>query len=124
MIQEPRQKRDSQNLQLHILKEFWLTPGENRVILNFEGKMDLILSIPQDINRAIKLPDKEKERFLLKELAVVLYQTGALSFGKARELAHMSKWEFHHELGNRRIPRHYDLENFKEDLKYGKEAED
>lgn len=42
-----------------------------------------------------------------------------MSFGKARELARMSKWEFHEELGKRQIPRHYDLDAFEEDFRYG-----
>jgi predicted HTH domain antitoxin len=29
----------------------------------------------------------------------------------------MSKWDFHDLLGNRKIPRQYDVEDFEEDLK-------
>jgi len=61
---------------------------------------------------ALKIPEKEKEKTLLIELAVSLYQRGILSFGKARELAKMDKWEFHEELGKRNIARHYDLKDF------------
>jgi hypothetical protein len=32
-------------------------------------------------------------------MAISLYQQDILSFGKARQLANMSKWEFHNELG-------------------------
>ncbi|MBK9498576.1 MAG: UPF0175 family protein [Leptospiraceae bacterium] len=42
-----------------------------------------------------------------------------LSFGKSRELSGLSKWQFHEELGKRKIERHYDLVAFDEDLKYG-----
>ena len=59
------------------------------------------------------------ENVLLTELAVSLYHRNMLSFGKARELARMSKWEFHDELGKRKIPRHYDLDAFEEELRYG-----
>ncbi len=86
--------------------------------------MDLTLRIPKEIDMALKIPGKEKESFLLKELALSLYQRDILSFGKARELANMSKWEFYKELGERNITRHYTLENFKEDLLYGKGEED
>lgn len=81
--------------------------------------MEPNISIPEDVYAAIKLPDEEKKKLLLNELALSLYQKGYLSFGKARALAKMSKWEFHEELGRRKIERHYDLENLKEDLEYG-----
>ncbi|MFP4021015.1 MAG: UPF0175 family protein [Halanaerobium sp.] len=42
-----------------------------------------------------------------------------LSFGKARELAGLSKWEFHNLLGERKIERHYSMEDLKEDIEYG-----
>ena len=46
-----------------------------------------------------------------------LYEKGLLTFGKARELAQVSKWEFHFLLGREKIIRHYDLEELEEDLK-------
>jgi predicted HTH domain antitoxin len=98
-----------------------LTDGCKKVILGKEVKMELTLRIPKEIDRALKIPRKEKESFLLKELAISLYQRDILSFGKARELANMSKWEFHNELGRRKIARHYTVEEFKEDLCYGEE---
>jgi predicted HTH domain antitoxin len=33
----------------------------------------------------------------------------------------MSKWEFHNELGRRKIARHYTIEDFEEDLGYAQE---
>ncbi len=77
------------------------------------------LIIPKTVYAALKLPEADKEHVLLTELAVSLYQRDILSFGKARELARMSKWEFHEELGKRKIARHYDLEAFREDFEYG-----
>ncbi len=50
---------------------------------------------------------------------VSLYQRDILTFGKAREFAQMDKWQFHEELAKRIIPRHYNLENVKEDFEYG-----
>ena len=46
---------------------------------------------------------------LKRELAVYLFQQGKLSFGKAREMADMSAWDFQFVLGSRNIPVHYDL---------------
>ncbi len=83
--------------------------------------MEINLKIPKNIYLALKLPEEEKEKMLLIELAVSLYERGILSFGKARELAKMSKWEFHEELGKRKIERHYDIECLEEDLYYGSE---
>jgi predicted HTH domain antitoxin len=82
--------------------------------------MELTLRIPKEVDRALKIPGKEKESVLLKELAISLYQQDILSFGKARQLANMSKWELHNELGKRKIARHYTSEEFEEDLRYAK----
>lgn len=83
--------------------------------------MQLTLRIPKEVDRALKIPVRQKEYFLLKELAISLYQQDILSFGKARQLANMSKWEFHDELGRRKIARHYTIEDFEEDLRYAEE---
>ena len=80
--------------------------------------MSITITIPDEITNAIKLPDNEKQVRLLKELALVLYDRGLLSFGKAREFAGMSKWQFDEELGNRRITRHYGEAEFMEDLSH------
>jgi len=39
-----------------------------------------------------------------------------LTFGKARELAGMQKWDFHNLLGKKRIIRKYDMEELERDL--------
>ncbi|PSG98527.1 MAG: hypothetical protein BRC29_00180 [Nanohaloarchaea archaeon SW_7_43_1] len=77
------------------------------------------VDIPQDVFDSIKIPEREKEREIRQELALSLYNRGALSFGKARQLAGMSKEEFHRELGERGIERHYTEEELEEDLEYG-----
>jgi len=82
--------------------------------------MDVNLSIPENIYLAMKIPDKQKKETLLRELALILYEQEILSFGKARELAKMSKWEFHELLGSRKIDRHYNIDDLKEDINYGK----
>lgn len=77
----------------------------------------IILEIPSDLAEAIRLPLEERAMRLRRELALRLYEKGLLSFGKARELAGMSKWEFHFLLGEEGIPRHYDFEELEKDLK-------
>jgi len=80
--------------------------------------MSIQLEIPDDVVQAIRLPAAEQKHQLLVELAVALYARGILSFGKARELAQMSKYEFGILLGQREIPRHYDAEDLDDDLTY------
>ena len=41
------------------------------------------------------------------ELATAIHRRGIISFGNARKLAGVSKWEFLEELGKRKIERHY-----------------
>ena len=53
---------------------------------------------------------------LKRELAIRLYAKGLLSFGKARQLAGLTRWEFHDVLGEEEIPRRYDVEELDEDL--------
>ena len=80
--------------------------------------MTLQLRIPDSVIQSIRLPGKRMEEDLLVELAVALYNQEALSFGKARELAGMSKYQFGQLLGKRRIPRHYGQEELEDDLTY------
>ena len=44
------------------------------------------------------------------------FQQDKLSFGKAREMADMTAWEFQQLLGSRGITVHYDVEDYEEDL--------
>jgi predicted HTH domain antitoxin len=80
----------------------------------------LILEIPDDIADAIRLPPKEVDRELHKELALALYQRGVLSSGKACSLAGMTRWEFEDFLGLHRVQRHYTDENLEEDINYAR----
>ncbi len=80
----------------------------------------LQLSIPDSVAQAIRLPEKYREQNLLIELAVALYAQEALSFGKARELAGMSTYEFSQLLGRREIPRHYGASELEDDLRYAR----
>ena len=78
---------------------------------------EVVLAIPGDLVEALRVPPREQVARLLRELGVRLYQKGLLSFGKARELAGMTKWEFHLLLGEEGIIRRYDLEELEVDLK-------
>ena len=80
--------------------------------------MSLSLSIPDSVVQAIRLPEKRLREEMLLELAAALYAQEALSFGKARELAGLSKYEFGRFLGQRGIARHYGGEDLTDDLTY------
>lgn len=81
--------------------------------------MSLQLSIPDSVLSAIRLPESRIEQELLQELAIALYTQELLSFGKARELAQIDKYEFGQLLGQRGVTRHYGLQELEDDLSYG-----
>lgn len=80
--------------------------------------MSIFLEIPDTIAQAMRLPEHHQEQALLVELAVTLYAQGLLSFGKARELAQLDKYQFGQLLGQRGIARHYGSEELADDLNY------
>jgi predicted HTH domain antitoxin len=82
--------------------------------------MTIQLEIPDHIAQAIRLPLAEQKEQLLLELALALYARGILSFGKARELTGLSKYEFGILLGKRDIPRHYEREDLQDDVTYAR----
>lgn len=75
------------------------------------------IEINEHLLQAMKLPAAEVPTRLRGELALRLYEKGLLSFGKARELAGMLRWEFHNLLGDENVTRRYDLEELEVDLK-------
>lgn len=69
------------------------------------------IDIPEEVMRATRMSGDE----LRRELALHLFKEEALSFGKARELADMSVWDFQLLLGQRGISVHYDVQAYEED---------
>lgn len=80
---------------------------------------ELTLEIPSEVLDAGKLPPAEIEQEFRQELALALYRRGALSLGKARLLAQMTRWEFEELLGRRHAARHYTEADLEEDIQYG-----
>jgi predicted HTH domain antitoxin len=70
------------------------------------------LLIPDDILRASRLSERE----LKVEIAVMLFEREKLTLGQASRLAAMDYLEFQHLLASRRIPVHYDVADFEQDL--------
>lgn len=82
--------------------------------------MSIQLSIPDSIVQAMRLPPAEQQQQLLLELAITLYARGILSFGKARELAGLGKYEFGRLLGQRSVARHYTADDLQDDVAYAR----
>jgi len=76
----------------------------------------IIIEIPKEIVLSLRIPKEKAKERLKEELAIHLYKEGFLSFGKARALAALSKWEFAERLGIKKISRHYTREDFEDDL--------
>lgn len=72
----------------------------------------IAIEIPREILHVTRMTPQALKR----ELALSLFEQGKLSFGKARELAEMTVWEFQQLLGSKGIAIHYDLEDYQEDL--------
>jgi predicted HTH domain antitoxin len=83
----------------------------------------VVLEIPSELLFHIKIPDNKLILELKKELAVQLYRDRLLSFVNCSRLAEMGKVEFHFLLGEKKIPRHYDVEDFNQDLETLKELD-
>ena len=80
--------------------------------------MALSLAIPDEVIWAIKLPKKQMESELIKEIAYSLYDRGLTSMGVARRFAAVSKWAFIEGLAERGISRHYYASEVEEDINY------
>jgi len=77
----------------------------------------ITINIPNTVEAAIKLPEKERKRELLKLLAVKLYEKGIIGIGKSAELCQMSKLEFIQLLKEEGVNLNYDEEELERDLK-------
>jgi predicted HTH domain antitoxin len=68
--------------------------------------------ISEDILVATHMTEAE----FLQEVAVLLYEKGKLSLGKASKLARMQRVKFQLLLASRQIPLNYSVEDFEADL--------
>jgi len=78
--------------------------------------LQLLIEVPEDLIQAMRLPAEEIPDRIKEELAIRLYLKGILSFGKARQLADMTRWDFHDLLGKEDVPRRYDVKELEDDL--------
>ena len=71
------------------------------------------LTISDEVLRAAQISEEEA----LRELAVALFQPEKLTLGQAARFAKTDIGSFMQLLGSRRIPLHYGVEEFEQDLK-------
>ncbi len=57
------------------------------------------------------------EAELQLEIAILLFQQEKITLGTASQFAEMNQLEFQRILGSRKIPIHYGVDEFKQDLK-------
>lgn len=69
-------------------------------------------TIPPEFVEATRMSIPE----LKQEIAIMLFQKEKLSLAYASKFAGMDRLQFQHLLASRRIPLHYDVEDFEKDL--------
>ncbi len=80
--------------------------------------MSLVVEIPDSVADGLHIPEGEVSERLRCELAAALYQREILAYGKAAELAGLTREGFAFELAKRNIPRHYSQEDLSLDEAY------
>lgn len=68
--------------------------------------------VPDEILTATRMSEAE----MLQEIAVMLFQREKLTLAQASRFAQMHRVTFQHLLASRRIPVHYGVEDFEQDL--------
>lgn len=86
-----------------------------------EEVVNIMVSFPKAVLLASNISEKNASMEIKKELALHLFENKTLSFGKARQLASLTKWEFMDLLREKKIPLHYDIKEYEEDLETLKE---
>lgn len=72
----------------------------------------MTVTISDDVLQAAHMSEEE----LRRELAVLLFQQDRLTLAQAAGLAKVDRLQFQHLLASRRIPLHFDIQDFEQDL--------
>lgn len=75
------------------------------------------LTLSDDVMHVLGWRANHVERYVKRELAGYFFQQHLLSFGQARRLSDLSVEEFLDLLRERKIPLHYDLMDYEDDVK-------
>ena len=78
--------------------------------------MPILVTVPDDVVAALKLPPRSLESELRKELAVHLVAERLLPVASACRLAGWSRLTFERLLGERRIPVDYNVDDLDRDV--------
>jgi len=79
---------------------------------------EIKLDIPYDLVLGMKITEDQVLSKIKEEIAVSFYRHKYLSFGKARELAELSKQNFSKLLKECGAQRHYEKEDLREDIEF------
>jgi predicted HTH domain antitoxin len=71
------------------------------------------LVIPDELLQTAKISETD----LRLEIAILLFQQEKITLGTASQFAGMNQLQFQRILGSRKIPIHYGVEDFQQDLK-------
>jgi predicted HTH domain antitoxin len=82
--------------------------------------MGMTLNIPDSVLQGLRIPEREIEQRLRTELPIALYAQGALSLGKAAELAEMNRMLCGGMVGQRGIARLYGDAELAQDASYAR----
>lgn len=74
------------------------------------SKMSVI--VPDQVLTAARMTEAD----MLQEIAVMLFEKQKLTLAQASSFAGMHRVAFQHLLASRRIPIHYEVEDFEQDL--------
>jgi predicted HTH domain antitoxin len=82
--------------------------------------MTITLHVPDLLARLITQDEPKEDRGLLIEAVCGLYARHRISSGEAADMLGVSRPEFWHELGRRKIPRQYTQQMLEEDLAFAR----
>ncbi len=80
--------------------------------------MSITLDLDEEALACLPLQPGERERLMQIELACRFYARGWLSLGQAARMAKLDRYALGIELGERGIPRQYNLDDLDADLRY------
>ena len=80
----------------------------------------MTLNISDSVLQGLRIPEGEIAQGLRSELAIALYAQGALSLGKAAELAEVNRILVGEMVGQRGIARHYGDAELAQDVSYAR----
>jgi predicted HTH domain antitoxin len=79
--------------------------------------MQATIEMPPEITTCCKVRKEELAPFLKKKIAIELYREGAVSLGKAAEIAGLERIDMMDTLRQMKVPIQYGVEELKEDIK-------